>query len=143
MIPPESFRYNAYNAAIPVDSSNPMSGQAAFTGRGAVWGTSIIELSNFASGGDLVQFRFDFGKDACGGHEGWYLDDIALFYCVPDADGDFDHDDKVTLADVAHFERCMRTSVRDGGPCAPGDLDGSGFLDFYDFAPFIELLDDP
>jgi hypothetical protein len=143
LIPPEAFRYNAYNAAIPVSSTNPLFGEPAFTGRGAVWGASFIELTGFANGGDLVQFRFDFGKDACGGHDGWYLSDIAMFYCVPVGDGDFDRDNKVTLADVAHFQRCMRTPVRDGGPCAPGDLDRNGFVDFFDFAPLVALLDDP
>lgn len=143
LIPPDAFLYNVYNAAIPPDSSNPLAGEYAFTGRGAEWGTSYVNLSDLANGGDLVQFRFDFGKDACGGHDGWYISDIAMFYCVPVANGDFDHDDKVTLADVAHFERCMHTSVRSGGPCVPGDLDGNGFINFFDFTPLVELLDDP
>ncbi len=143
LIPPEAFRYNAYNAVIPEGSTNPLAGEFAFTGRGVLWGTSYVELTEFANGGDLVQFRFDFGKDQCGGHDGWYLSDIAFFYCVPDGDGDFDQDDKVTLADVAYFQRCMHTSVRDGGPCAAGDMDGSGFITILDFGPLVELLDDP
>ena len=142
LIPPEAFQYNAYNAAI-APGTNPLAGEFAFTGRGVVWGTSFIDLSDLANGGDFVQFRFDFGKDACGGHDGWYLSDIEMFFCVPDGDGDFDQDDKVTLADIAHFQRCMQESVRGGGPCVAGDLDGNGFVDFFDFTPLVELLDDP
>lgn len=143
LIPQDAFSYNPYNAAIAEPSENPLAGEPVFTGRGALWGTSFINLSRFAKGGDLIQFRFDFGKDQCGGHDGWYISDIAMFYCVPDGDGDFDHDDRVTLADVAHFQRCMLQSVRDGGPCAPGDLDNNGFISIRDFGPMIELLDDP
>ncbi len=143
LIPSDAYRYNAYNAAIPDNSSNPLAGQPAFTGRGAVWGTSYVDLTSRVHGGDLVQFRFDFGKDACGGEDGWYLSELSLSYCIPEANGDFDFDNKVTLADVAQFENCMLTSVRGGGPCVPADLNGSGFVTFLDFTPFIKLLDDP
>lgn len=143
LLPVEAFRFNGYNAAIPVESTNPLAGQPAFTGRGAVWGTSYIDLTNRVHASDLVQFRFDFGKDACGGEDGWYISDISLFFCVPQANGDFDFDHKITLADVAQFENCMLTSVRSGGPCVPADLDGSGFITFLDFTPFIKLFEGP
>jgi len=143
LIPLEAFRYNAYNAAIPDSSENPLAGQPAFTGRGAEWGTSHVRISDFVHTNDVVQFRFDFGKDACGGHDGWYISDLSLYSCVPEGDGDFDHDEKVTLADVGHFQMCFQTAVRDGGPCSPGDFDGNGIVDIRDFGPMVKLLDDP
>lgn len=143
LLPVDAFLFNAYNAAIPPESTNPLAGQPVFSGNGAVWGASYINLSDKVHSGDLVQFRFDFGKDACGGVDGWYISDIDLSFCIPEANGDFDFDQKVTLADVAQFENCMLTSVRGGGPCVPADLDGSGFITFSDFTPFIQLLNDP
>ena len=56
------------------------------------WGTSQVDLSGFASGGDTIQLRFDFGKDGCTGITGWFVDDFEVYDCpdcnlngVPDA----------------------------------------------------------
>ncbi|KAA1416998.1 hypothetical protein F0U44_17610 [Nocardioides humilatus] len=68
-------------------NTNPMEGQPAFTGTDGgqpdgSWGTSIIDLTAIASEGDTVNFRFDLGRDGCGGVEGWYLDNVKVQTCV-------------------------------------------------------------
>lgn len=69
------------------DSTNPLAGQDGFSGtdpgsvRGS-WGTSIVDLA--AAGVNApgtVQFRFQVGRDGCGGVNGWYVDDIEVSVC--------------------------------------------------------------
>ena len=33
------------------------------------------------TGGDEVQFRFDIGRDGCGGNDGWYVDNVEVTVC--------------------------------------------------------------
>ena len=28
-----------------------------------------------------MQFRFDIGRDGCGGNDGWYVDDVTVTVC--------------------------------------------------------------
>ena len=81
-------------------SENMMAGEDAWTGAGGQWGTTIIDLSGSAAGGDQIMLRFDFAKDPCNGVTGWYIDDVMLFDC-PDCNND-------GLADV---EQWRYTSV--------------------------------
>ncbi len=83
LIPHASFLYNPYNI-VPMlgpPSTNPLGGSSAFSGRGGEWGTSLVHIGAFASGGDSVRIRFDFGKDICAGAIGWYVDDFELYDC--------------------------------------------------------------
>ena len=44
--------------------------------------TSQVDLA--AAGvepGDTVQFRFDIGRDGCGGIDGWYVDNVQVVDC--------------------------------------------------------------
>ncbi|WP_459974697.1 M4 family metallopeptidase [Nocardioides pyridinolyticus] len=74
-------------AAAAEGNSNPLAGQTAFTGTDGgeptgSWGTSVISLGRMgAHPGDLVQFRFDFGRDGCNGVDGWYVDDLEVTVC--------------------------------------------------------------
>lgn len=86
LIPKNAILHNAYNntLAFAPENTNPLAGQDAWTGQNLVpgdWGATLIDLSAFASGGDDVQFRFDFGKDGCFGIDGWYVDDFEVFVC--------------------------------------------------------------
>gem|GEM_PF-2622969 len=97
-IPPDAFLFNPYNARLRselFDNTNPLAGQPVWSGAGGGWGTTLIDLGNFATGGDTLRIRFNFGKDACVGSDGWYVDDVEVFTCadcnlngIPDA-GDF------------------------------------------------------
>jgi hypothetical protein len=31
--------------------------------------------------GDTIRLRFDFGRDGCGGIDGWYVDDVKVRAC--------------------------------------------------------------
>jgi hypothetical protein len=70
-------------------NSNPLAGQRAFTGTdggeaSGSWGTSVLSLTDLRlAAGDTVQFRFDMGRDGCGGVDGWYVDDIRVTICEP------------------------------------------------------------
>lgn len=78
------FTYNAYNATLVSfggGNTNPLAGQAAWTGAGGGWGTSIVDLSTLVQGGDSVRVRFEFGKDGCTGVTGWFLDDVEFYDC--------------------------------------------------------------
>ncbi len=94
LIPASAFIYNPYNSVLvsaASGSTNPMAGQAAWTGgQGASndWGTSLIDLTGLVQPGNSVRFRFDMGKDGCGGVTGWYVDDFELYTCpVVDCNG--------------------------------------------------------
>jgi Zn-dependent metalloprotease len=68
-------------------STNPLRGQPGFTGTDGgeafgSWGQSQVDLSMLnVRGGDEVQFRFDIGRDGCGGNDGWYVDNVAVTLC--------------------------------------------------------------
>ena len=90
LVPPGAFLYNPYNTSLntpAAGNTNPMAGEAAFTGTdgGKVtgsWGQSQVDLGRLgAFPGDTVQFRYDMGMDGCTGIDGWYVDDIDLYTC--------------------------------------------------------------
>jgi hypothetical protein len=89
------FSFNSYNltlASAAGGNTNPMEGQPAFTGhdggenRGA-WGQSHLSLDAFASAGDTIRVRFEFGVDGCNGLTGWYVDNLQLCSGCGGADG--------------------------------------------------------
>jgi len=143
LIPSSAFTFNPYNSTIDITSTDPIAGQPAFTGLGANWGTSIVNLGGFAVPGDFVQIRFDFGKDGCTGIDGWYLSDMAVFACLPPGTGDFDGNGRVDLSDYAAFQCCMGRRVRGTNPCVQGDLDGSGLVDLADHFLMVNVMSGP
>ena len=84
-IDPSDFTFNAYNASLAAASAgntNPLAGQPAFSGSGGGgWIQSIVDLSRYAGPGDTIRLRFDFGANGCGGVDGWYTDDVKVYYC--------------------------------------------------------------
>ncbi len=87
LIPTSAFTYNPYNTVLVssgAGNTNPMAGQAAWSGGQGpdnTWGTSLIDLTGLVQAGDSVRFRFDMGKDGCAGVDGWYIDDFEIFTC--------------------------------------------------------------
>jgi Zn-dependent metalloprotease len=85
------YTYNPYNATLTSaagGNTNPLAGQRAFSGTdgGQVfgsWGRSHVNLSNYAGPNDRITLRWDFGTDGCGGIEGWYVDDVTVYACLP------------------------------------------------------------
>nr|WP_275944485.1 M4 family metallopeptidase [Nocardioides albus] len=84
----------AYAFNAPGGTMDPESGfmasEAAWTGSDGnaftgEWGTSIVKLDSVAAAGDSVRFRFDFGRDGCGGARGWAIDNVSVSYCTEKA----------------------------------------------------------
>jgi hypothetical protein len=137
------YSYNPYNmtlAAAP-GNTNPMAGQAAFSGSdgGSVegsWGRSHVNLTPYAGPGDTVQLQYDFGTDGCGGTFGWYVDDFTLYACTSDTPPTITIDDisvaegnegrtpasfTVTLSHA--FSQPVSVNFRTGGGTALADRD--------------------
>ena len=89
VVPTHAFDFNAYNSSLATaggGNTNPLAGEAAFTGTDGgelhgSWGQSQVNLGGMAFPGDEVQFRFDFGVDGCNGLTGWYVDDVEVYSC--------------------------------------------------------------
>jgi Zn-dependent metalloprotease len=89
VIPTGAYLNNAPGqlATTAQGNTNPMAGQPGFTGTDGgepfgSWGQSQVDLSMVnVRGGDEVQFRFDIGRDGCGGNNGWYIDNVAVTLC--------------------------------------------------------------
>lgn len=96
VVPREAYTFNPTNAplnTIDQTSTNPLAGEVGWTGAGGSWGRSEADLSSLVSGGDSVEFRFDFGKDGCTGFDGWYVDEFEVYNCADcDADANADID---------------------------------------------------
>ena len=94
LVPANAYLFNPYNATMATAATNtsPLAGQAAFTGTdgGEVvgsWGTSIIQLAKLGlKSGDTFKIKYDFGRDGCGGNDGWYVDDLVLTVCKKKTD---------------------------------------------------------
>lgn len=87
LLPPDAFYHNGYPQrplfdAVAFDNTNPLAGQACFHGPDGTWGTSAAYIGNFVQPGDVIQIRFDFGKDVCTGDRGWYIDDVSVYDCT-------------------------------------------------------------
>jgi Zn-dependent metalloprotease len=95
VIPAGAYTFNAPDQIETTanGNTNPMAGQPGFTGTdgGEVtgsWGTSHVDLSALRiRAGQDVRFRFDIGRDGCGGIDGWYVDDVTVTVCQPAAGG--------------------------------------------------------
>lgn len=88
-IPAESYVFNAPGEIFSLGegNTNPLEGQDGFTGvdggqaKGS-WGQSQVDIGSLGiEPGDTVQFRFDIGRDGCGGIDGWYVDNVQLIQC--------------------------------------------------------------
>ncbi len=91
-VPTTAYLFNQPNAAL--QPTNPMAGEDAFTGSdggevNGTWGTSFVDLTAVgAKAGDSLRFRFDMGRDGCGGLDGWYVDNVKVTTCEKSDPGD-------------------------------------------------------
>ncbi|MEO8461630.1 MAG: M4 family metallopeptidase [Chloroflexota bacterium] len=90
IVPASAFIFNQYNATLETagaGNTNPLAGEPGFTGTdgGEVhgsWGQSQIDLKALGlKAGDTFRIQFDFGRDGCGGNDGWYVDNVTIQYC--------------------------------------------------------------
>ena len=89
VIPASAYVFNKpTKLADASTNTNPLAGQEGFTGTdggkiGGSWGTSQVDLTKAGvKPGDTITFRFDIGRDGCGGLEGWAVDNIEVVTCV-------------------------------------------------------------
>ncbi|HEX5861910.1 MAG TPA: hypothetical protein VFY58_08715, partial [Nocardioides sp.] len=89
LIPAAAYTFNGPSKIFDASTNtNPMAGEDGFTGTDGgeiigTWGTSQVDLTKAGvSAGDTVRFRFDIGRDGCGGLDGWYVDDIEVATCL-------------------------------------------------------------
>ncbi len=150
LVPGSAFTYNAYNTTInsPPDNTNPLAGQEGYSGIGGQWGTSLVDLSSFVSGGQTLQLRFALGKDGCTGYDGWYVDDFMVYSCrcfsdIGCDDGLFCNGEETCDAGVGcqpGMGPCPDQGCdEDGDTCVPfgdGDFDASGNIDMRDYQSF-------
>jgi len=129
IVPRVAFRHNPYNTTLypaSVGNTNPFAGRVSFSGAGGEWGTSLIDLGPFVTGGDTLQVRFDFGKDWCYGITGWFIDDFEVHHCP--ADGDCNSNgvaDEIDLAQGEHQD-CIVRHPPNHASGNPSDLDDGG-----------------
>lgn len=71
---------NGYNGVIVTPSSNPLSGQSAFTQDARGYTASRLNLSSLA--GQDVRFRFRIGTDPSVADFGWFIDDVRIYTCM-------------------------------------------------------------
>jgi len=93
LVPQADYEHNAPNsqleAAPPVGlNTNPNAGEYAWHGtdtgaQDGSWGTTIVDLSALTNPGDTVKIRFNFSQDGCNGVDGWYVDNVNLYFCPP------------------------------------------------------------
>nr|WP_276592204.1 M4 family metallopeptidase [Nocardioides lijunqiniae] len=89
VIPAAAYVFNKPGklATAAQGNTNPLAGEDSFTGTdggetSGSWGTSQVDLGALGvKPGDTVQFRFDVGRDGCGGNDGWYVDNIRVSLC--------------------------------------------------------------
>ena len=90
LVPSAAYKFNPYNATLntaAAGNTNPLAGQAAFTGTdgGSLfgsWGQSQVNLTLLGVvPGDNIRLRYDFGMDGCTGNDGWYVDDVKISAC--------------------------------------------------------------
>ena len=89
VIPASAYLFNKPTKLTDASTNtNPLAGQDGFTGTdggeiGGSWGTSQVDLTKVGvEPGDTVTFRFDIGRDGCGGLEGWAVDNVEVVTCV-------------------------------------------------------------
>ena len=86
VVPASAFTFNPYNTAA-LQPTNPLATEPGFSGTdgGSLfgsWGESQVDLKALGlKAGDTIRLRFDFGRDGCGGNDGWYVDDVTIAYC--------------------------------------------------------------
>ncbi len=131
IVPTSAFLQNQYNIVLESGITSPFEEWLTWSGSGGAWGTVLIDIGRIASRGydhpdsgpyppvQRIQFRFEFGKDAYLGIDGWYLDDFEVFSCDCNTNG---------VSDTTDIDEGVST-----------DCDGSGFPDDCEVAADASL----
>lgn len=132
LVPQANFIYNGHNATLATagaGNSNPRAGQRAWSGTDAgsvdgSWGKTIVNLTGLVASGDNIQLRWGLSTDGCGGSFGWYVDNVRLYDCEPDADGDGVADPYDNCPTVPNADQANNDGDSEGDVCDLDDNDG-------------------
>jgi choice-of-anchor B domain-containing protein len=89
-----------YDGQVSTGTGNPIAGSSAWCGDPQDWLNSVVDLSTWA--GQTVRFRFRLGTNSSVAREGWYLDELKVQGCVPNATPTLSIDDVTTEEADAH-----------------------------------------
>lgn len=115
-IPTAAYLHNP--PATELQASNPLDGELGFSGSdgGEVsgsWGTSYVDLAAAGvTAGDSVRLRFDFGRDGCGGLDGWYVDNVKVTSCSDTAGVESETDLTIKPRKTLGFTQDFRAKVK-------------------------------
>jgi hypothetical protein len=116
-----------YNGTIN-GTGNPLAGQAAFVSESNGYRATRATLTSLA--GQSVRFRFRIATasvSTAGGGRGWFIDDVRIFSCLRDDDGDgFPNNVDVCPTTVGTQNGCPPATGGGGTPPPPGGGSGGG-----------------
>jgi cysteine-rich repeat protein len=132
MIPRTAFDVGPYNDTLAILTpllelnDNPLAGEDAFTGTdggqpSGSWGASHVNLFGIAGAGDSIRLRFEFGIDGCGGVDGWFVDEVEVYWCedeLPPSDcgnGDLDPGEVCDDGNAVNEDGCTNTCQVEAG----------------------------
>ena len=93
-MPQANYLFNGPNrnlTSVIDGNTNPNQGEPAWSGTNigtpanqppGSWGTTIIDLRSLTNPGDTIKVRFTFSQDGCNGVDGWFVDNIRIYYCA-------------------------------------------------------------
>jgi Zn-dependent metalloprotease len=73
------FTHNGYDGTL--DSGNALGARSAFTAESNGYISSRVNLASLAGQG--IRFRWRIGTDSTVGNQGWFLDDVRIYRCLP------------------------------------------------------------
>jgi bacillolysin len=115
-----------YNGTIN-GTGNPLVGRNAFVSESNGYRATRATLTSLA--GQSVRFRFTIGTASAstvGGGRGWFIDDVRIYSCLPDGDGDgVPNNADACPAVVGTQNGCPPATGGVGGPTPP-PASGSG-----------------
>jgi hypothetical protein len=83
----DNFFYNYFLS--PIEGNSPRFGQLAWSGELNYWEGVSVDISRYAQPGDTIRLRWDMSTDYCFGTDaGWYVDNVRVYTCFTDTDGD-------------------------------------------------------
>jgi bacillolysin len=73
------FTHNGYDGTL--SAANALGARSAFANESNGYISSRVNLSSLAGQG--IRFRFRIGTDSTRGDEGWFVDDVRIYRCLP------------------------------------------------------------
>lgn len=112
-----------YNGTID-SATNPLDDRPAFVSESNGYRATRANLSSLA--GQSVRFRWRIGTDNTGSGTGWFIDDVRIYSCLPDTDGDGFANSVDACPTVAGTQNGCPPATGGGGTPPPPSGGGGG-----------------